>query len=90
MANDYQLARDQRKAQGSATMNIEPMRPGDVVKDLTKPEPHSETLLPPKKPGMPEAGIKPLPIPNPNKHSRVIPAHPGDIDRPKQSDIMKT
>ena len=86
MPNDYRLARDKR---GTASMDIEPIKPDQTVKDLTKPEPHSELLAPPKKPGMPEVGIKPLPIPNPNKHSQTTPAHPGDIDRPKQSDTMR-
>lgn len=86
MAASYKLARDARKSD----MTIEPLNPnqGGII-DKSEPEPHTESLIPPEKPGSPRSGMKFIPAPNPNKHVKAIPVHP-DISRPNFSGVVKT
>ena len=58
--------------------------------DATKPEPHTESLIPPKKAGMPDTGISPEPKAGPGwqKETRPAIAHPGETKQP--DDVVKT
>lgn len=82
----YKLARD---ARGTATMDIEPLKPEQgPVKDETKPEPHTERLEPPKKPGMPEATVSPIEKPGEVTHAKSAITHPEDTTHP--ADFLRT
>lgn len=84
----YKMARDERK--GSASMEIEPVTPGTKVDDKTKPEPHTESLVPPLKPGQgPSPKIGPPDSPS-SLHATPGIVHEGDYDRPKYTGISKT
>ena len=80
------MAHDLRKAQqGGGSVEVE----GAI--DATKPAPHSESLVPPKKAGMPDVSISPEPKAGTGWKSQVKPgiAHPGDTTTEHQ-DIVKT
>ena len=82
----YKMAHDARKAErkGTGSVTVE----GAI--DASKPEPHSESLVPPKKPGMPDVSITPEPAAGPGWRGAVRSgvAHPGDVTPPP--DIVKT
>lgn len=88
MANkpSYKLAREERK--GSGSIEIEPVNPGTKVVDKTKPKPHSETLVPPLKPG--ERSSPKIGPPDSPGSLHAVPgiAHPGD--QSPSEDIVKT
>jgi hypothetical protein len=85
----YKLARQERKGEGS--MEIEPLNPDSApVVDLTKPVPHTESLVPPEKPGLHTPGISPSPKAGPGWKAEHAPAHPEDWKRPQYSGVVKT
>lgn len=85
----YKMAREKRK--GSGTMEIEPADPKSApVIDLTNPEPHSESLAPPLKPGQGKSPkIGPTDGPD-SLHAEPGIVHEGDYARPKYTGISKT
>jgi len=85
----YQMVRDKRK-KGTGTVEIEPAKPDQKIVDLTKPAPHSESLAPPAKPGMPKAEIGPILEPETGKKAEPAPTHPEDWERPQYTGVSKT
>lgn len=69
-------------------MEIEPVNPGTKVVDKTKPEPHTEELVPNYPPGKKPLGIVPNPISG--GHAEPGTVKPGEYDRPDHSDLVKT
>jgi len=89
----YKLARKARAAEpkGDATMTIEgtDSTKGKVI-DKTKPEPHTESLIPPAKPGavvLPKIGPPDSPE---TLHATTGVARSGDYERPAFSGLSKT
>jgi hypothetical protein len=83
------LAGLKKSGKAISSMTIEPMKPGTAVADLTKPTPHSESLVPPKKAGMPTMSISPSPKAGPGWKAQNAPAKPGAVARPAKSNLIK-
>ena len=82
----YKLARQSR---GTSTVQIEPVKPDTKIVDKSEPKPYNETIKPEYPEGKKPLGIVPNPISD-GAHAESGTVHPGDYDRPRYSELIKT